>query len=72
MGNAIPAEGALSYIRIEGAAGVTLIERQDQPSQSAHAFRGTARLGCEVIEALCFRGDEEGALGEDRLAEDAA
>src|SRR5215468_1878283 len=27
-------------------------------------------LRCEVKEALCFGGGEEGALGEDRLAED--
>src|SRR5215472_15882161 len=27
---------------------------------------------CEVMQALCFRGDGEGALGEDWLAEHAA
>ena len=29
-------------------------------------------LRCEVVQALCFGCDEEGALGEDRLAEHAA
>ena len=33
-------------------------------------FFGAFRSGCEVVEAVCLRGDEQGALGEHWLAKD--
>ena len=33
-------------------------------------FFGAFRSGCEVVEAVCLGGDEQGALGEHWLAKD--
>ena len=56
----------------------TLADQPAEPVRPARAVgshrphRGLGRSGCEVVEPVCFGGDEQGALGEDGLAEDAA